>query len=58
MSQIQPHDAIQYVIKTAHTQYGPYPTKALAEAALLNLQLIEAANILPYTSTGKAVLFG
>ena len=58
MSQIENHDALQFVIKTANNQYGPFPSRAIAEAQMAMLALTEAATIVPYTSTGKVVLFG
>ena len=58
MMQIENHDELQFVIKTASKQYGPYPSRAIAEANMAMLALNEAATIVPYTSTGKVVLFG
>lgn len=56
--QIESHDTIQYFIKTATQTFGPYPTKAVAEATMPTLHLTEAAAIVPTTTGGKQVLFG
>ena len=58
MTQLNPHDNLQYIIKTASKEYGPFPSRMIAEAQVAMLGLAEAAAILPYTSTGKVVLFG
>lgn len=56
--QIESHDNIQYLIKTATQTFGPYPSKAVAEATIPTLHLTEAASIVPTTASGKQVLFG
>lgn len=58
MYQIESHDTLQYVIKTASKTFGPYPSRQVAEANLVAMNLLESAQIVPTTGEGKQVLFG
>lgn len=57
MSILQDTAAIQVYIKTASQTYGPYPSKAVAEAIMPSLNLQESAQIIS-TVQGKEILFG
>lgn len=58
MNQLETHDNVQYYIQTPNQKYGPYPSRAVAEAMVSTLALTEHASIVPIASSGKQVLFG